>query len=193
MMEAQMETAETKEEVAAIRLNEMTKIQATMGEGEQAAAQAETTMARVNQMDSAYKEYTATVEYKDKEDAKSRAEEKREILEELKRQQETYSDKIKEKAEETDQTDTPEESDGAADEIKTTAENAKKILEEAYDFEDDKKVKPKKKTKRKTKRTDQQTMNTSVDYQTLREKVRGMYRTEKGSSVGNGKEVDLSL
>lgn len=49
---------------------------------------------------SAYKEYTATVEYKDKEDAKSRAEEKREILEELKRQQETYADKIKEKAEE---------------------------------------------------------------------------------------------
>lgn len=188
-----MEAAETKEEVAAIRLNEMTKIQATMGEGEQAAAQAETTMARVNQMDSAYKEYTATVEYKDKEDAKSRAEEKREILEELKRQQETYSDKIKEKAEETDQTDTPEESDSAAEEIKKTAENAKKILEEAYDLEDDKKVKSKKKTKRKTKRTDQQPMNTSVDYQALRQKVRSMYHTEKGSSAGNGKEVDLSL
>lgn len=193
MMEAQMEAAETKEEVAAIRLNEMTKIQATMGEGEQAAAQAETTMARVNQMDSAYKEYTATVEYKDKEDAKSRAEEKREILEELKRQQETYSDKIKEKAEETDQTDTPEESDSAAEEIEKTAENANKILEEAYDLEDDKKVKSKKKTKRKTKRTDQQPMNTSVDYQALRQKVRGMYHTEKGSSAGNGKEVDLSL
>ena len=172
MMEAQMEAAETKEEVAAIRLNEMTKIQATMGEGEQAAAQAETTMARVNQMDSAYKEYTATVEYKDKEDAKSRAEEKREILEELKRQQ---------------------ESDSAAEEIEKTAENANKILEEAYDLEDDKKVKSKKKTKRKTKRTDQQPMNTSVDYQALRQKVRGMYHTEKGSSAGNGKEVDLSL
>lgn len=36
MMEAQMEAAETKEEVAAIRLNEITKIEATMGEGEQA-------------------------------------------------------------------------------------------------------------------------------------------------------------
>ena len=60
-------------------------------------------------------------------------------------------------------------------------------------LEDDKKVKSKKKTKRKTKRTDQQPMNTSVDYQALRQKVRSMYHTEKGSSAGNGKEVDLSL
>lgn len=73
------------------------------------------------------------------------------ILEELKRQQETYADKIKEKAEETDQTDTPEESDGVADEIRTTAENAKKILEEAYDLEDDKKVKTEEKDEKKDK------------------------------------------
>lgn len=191
-MEAQMKMAESKEEVAEIRIQEVNKIQATMGKGEEAAAQAEKTMARVNQVDAAYMEYTATLDYKEKEDIESETEEKRERLEELKRQQEAYSEKIKEKSDEVTEAERAE-GDSVGNVKEAAAEDAGEILEEAYDFDEDKEIRTKKKSKKKTSSMRNEILRTSIDYDMLRKKVREMYRTERSNITGNGKDIDVSL
>ncbi len=183
-MEAQMEMAETKEEVSEIRINQVNKIQATMGKGEEAVSQAEKTMARVNQTNAAYTEYTATLEYKEKEDIESETEEQRELLEELNRQQEAYSEKIKEKS------DTFTETEAADGDF---AEDDKEILEEAYDFNEDKEIIPKRKHKKKNSPLERERFQISIDYDMLRKRVRELYREERKITTGNGKDIDVSL
>lgn len=82
-MEREMELAKTKQEVTSIRTNHAMCVKKTMGTGNQAESQAETTMARVNQLNDAYVKYTATLEYKEKEDERSQALERKEKLQEL--------------------------------------------------------------------------------------------------------------
>lgn len=99
-MEMQMKLAKTKQEVSSVHMNKMTNIRATMGNGKQAENQAMKTMARANQMSDAYIKFTATAEYKDKEDERSQALERREkileqeaLLEELNKEPEECSEK----------------------------------------------------------------------------------------------------
>lgn len=191
-MEAQMEMVESKEEVEEVRIQEVNKIQATMGKGKEAAAQAEKTMARVNQINAAYTEYTATLDYKEKEDIESETEEQRERLEELKRQQEAYVEKIKEKSDIIAESENADET-STGDAKKADAENTGEILEEAYDFDEDKEVRSKKKNKKKTSAMGNELFRVSIDYDTLRKKVRELYRTEQKNTTGNGKDIDVSL
>lgn len=102
-MEMQMKLAKTKQEVSSVRLNKMTNIKATMGNGKQAENQAMKTMARANQMSDAYIKFTATIEYKDKEDERSQALKRREkileqeeLLEELNKKLEDGREKLRE-------------------------------------------------------------------------------------------------
>lgn len=191
-MEAQMEMAESKEEVAQVHANQMSKIQATMGTGEEAEQNAEKNMARVNHMQAAFQEFTASVEYKEKEDMKSRTEEKRDLLEELEQQQKAYRDKITEKVEDIeDMTDgiiaETEEKDsvGVQDKVK------EKMLEEALEFEDDKEtVKHRKRGRKSQKAVSNPYITASVDIRDLRLKVKELYSSERKST---GKGVDLSL
>lgn len=191
-MEAQMEMAESKEEVAQVHANQMSKIQATMGTGEEAEQNAEKNMARVNHMQAAFQEFTASVEYKEKEDMKSRTEEKRDLLEELEQQQKAYRDKITEKIEDIeDMTDgiiaETEEKDsvGVQDKVK------EKMLEEALEFEDDKEtVKHRKRGRKSQKVVSNPYITASVDIRDLRLKVKELYSSERKKT---GKGVDLSL
>lgn len=97
-MEAQMEMAESKEEVAEIHVNQVNKIMTTMGTGEEAKRSAEKTMARANQTEAAYTEFTASLAYHELEDMESKTQEQRERLRGQKEQQEEIAEEIAQKA-----------------------------------------------------------------------------------------------
>lgn len=82
-LEQRMKQAETKEQVTEASLNAVACVKSTMGTGEQAKSQAKKTMARANQLSSAYVKYTAGIDYKNKEDAKTQAEDMRAKLDKL--------------------------------------------------------------------------------------------------------------
>lgn len=185
-LEEQMAQAESKEEVAQIHANQLNKIQSSMGTGEQAAANAEKNMARVNHTQMAYQKFTASVEYKEKEDNESRAKERRDLLKELAWEQEIYRDKIAEKMEES-QFETMEE-DIVANQME----------EEALEFEDkDGENKRKKRPKKSNSALNQPFLSATLDLSDLQQKVRELYRSEGSSIVktetAKGKDVDLSL
>ncbi|MBO5458692.1 MAG: hypothetical protein J5981_00390 [Lachnospira sp.] len=97
-LEQRMKQAETKEQVTEAGLNAVAGVKSTMGTGEQAKLQARKTMARANQLSSAYVRYTASIDYKNKEDAKTQAEDMRAKLDELEaeliKQQEEINDSL---------------------------------------------------------------------------------------------------
>lgn len=208
-MEEQMEAAESKEEVASIHLNQVMNIKQTMGTGEEAERQAEKTMARVNQTGAALKEYTATAEYKEKEDAKSRAEELREQLEELERQQEAFRDRIAEKQEEEAEAvseETEEAASGSSSATfgeygsseeqiisgsgaasKPSDDGEQELAEESPErmSTDDGKEKAGIRRRRKKKHAplpDEKAFRiAAADYKELRQKVRELYHTERNA------------
>lgn len=113
-MELQMKLAKTKQEVAAVCMNKLTDIKETMGTGETAEKQAMKTMARTNQIAAAHIEFTASIEYREKEDEKTQAEDRRESLEESKEQPDEQIEAVSEK---TDTMDTlPEDLQGVSSE-----------------------------------------------------------------------------
>ncbi|MBQ8592650.1 MAG: hypothetical protein IJ485_07885 [Lachnospiraceae bacterium] len=150
-LEMRMKLAKTKMEVQAIATNAMMNIKATKGSGEQEKAQAPKTMARVNHMSDAYNEYTATLEYKHKEDAEDQAKELREKMRDLEAEGELLTENLTQLEEEmhplqadmteqekrlTKQTREEEEqtalTSNITDTLRNTADqNAKKEIEQA--------------------------------------------------------------
>lgn len=98
-LEARMQHAKTKQEVSLVNVNAAMTVKSNMGTGEQAEANAEINMARTNQFAQAYAKYTATLEYKNKEDYKSEAEEMHRKLEALADEREENSDELAETTE----------------------------------------------------------------------------------------------
>lgn len=98
-MELQMKLAKTKQEVAAVCMNKLTNIKETMGTGGTAEKQAMKTMVRTNQMAAAHVEFTASIEYREKEDEKTQAEDRRESLEESREQLDEQTEDVLELSE----------------------------------------------------------------------------------------------
>lgn len=200
-MERQMEQAESKEEVAQIHANQMQKIHLSMGHGEEAAAQAEKTMARVNQIGQAYREFTASVEYAAKEDVESRTEEMRDMLKELEWQQEIYRDMITDKTEVNETVLEDVYDSKISEEVNHNEDYAtEKKTEENEDIEkriEENEGKSRRRKKRKTQFPLQNDiLAASVDYKDLYTKVREMYR--ENTSVSNvteskGKKINIPL
>ncbi|MCI8668044.1 MAG: hypothetical protein HFI34_00765 [Lachnospiraceae bacterium] len=95
-MELQMKLAKTKQEVEAVCMNKMTNIKDTMGTGETAEKKAMKTMAYTNQIAAAHIEFTASIEYREKEDEETQAEDRRESLEKSQKQLEEQIEAVSE-------------------------------------------------------------------------------------------------
>lgn len=203
-LERQMEQAETKEEVAEIHMNELNKIQATMGKGEEAAAQAETTMARVNQMRDAYVEYTATLEYKEKEDAGSRAEDQREQRELIRQMEEEQRAELAESREELlaqQMEDSKSEemgglATGGTEENAVAEDFGKDDLQALKDAAELLKSQQREEKVRKRRHSKQQPLSaaqtmTAAEYDNLRLKVRDLYRTNTNTTESGGMNLKL--
>lgn len=190
-LERQMEMAESKEEVAQIHANQLNKIQASMGTGEEAEGNAEINMARANHTMAAFQEFTASVEYKEKEDNESRAKESRDLLKELEREQEMYRDKIAENI---------EAAESLSEDIEEESQNpiVEEMVEEALEFEDkEQEVRRRKRGRKGNATLNDPFITASVDLKDLQLKVRELYRSERSSVTktesSKGKGVDLSL
>lgn len=117
-LEMRMKMAKTKLEVNAAITNSAANIKKTMGTGEQAKRQAMKTMARVNQTNDAGIKFKASVEYKEKDDEKTRAEDVRAELEEQEELLKAQEEILKEQREiiEEQKEEFLEEPDDGADE-----------------------------------------------------------------------------
>ena len=185
-------------------MNELNKIQASMGKGKDAEGQAEKTMARVNQMQDAYMKYTATLEYREKEDAGSRAEEQREIrrlLQEIEEEQRAESAEAREEmsAEQMKNADLDEMGGFMTDETEEAdAVDAagKKDLQALKDAAELLKSQEREEKVRKRRHGKSQSVSTTqtlsaTEYDTLRLKVRDLYRSNTNSSENGGMNLTL--
>lgn len=197
-MELQMELAKTKQEVANICLNEMTSIKKNMGTGKQTEAQAMKIMARTNQMADAHIQYTASIEYREKEDAVTQAEELREKLRES--QEQIDEQKERQKDEEIHiaelKSDTEVETEFAREEnsdIESISDSKKAVnLLQDIEEEKDEQKKEQQRQNRRHKKNDQQIQsvkNMQLDYETLWMKTKNLYRSHKTTS-NDGSEAN---
>lgn len=200
-MELQMKLAKTKQEVAAVCMNKLTNIKETMGTGETAEKQAMKTMARTNQIAAAHIEFTASIEYREKEDEKTQAEDRREELEESQEQLEEQIEAVSEFSEEPDTTDKllEEWMSMGTEEGKTSetgmSETGTKAVDILRDIEKENDEQERERTRLNRKR---RTPGCSVrprpfiqpDYESLRLKVKDLYgssaRADKGRMSGAG-------
>ncbi len=200
-MELQMKLAKTKQEVAAVCMNKLTNIKETMGTGETAEKQAMKTMARTNQIAAAHIEFTASIEYREKEDEKTQAEDRREALEESQEQLEEQIEAVSEFSEDPDITDKLSEEwknmgteDGKTSETPVAEKGAKAadILRD-IETENDEQERERKRLNRKRRNPGNSATPRPYiqpDYESLWLKVRDLYgssnKADKGRISGTG-------
>lgn len=200
-MEQRMKRAETKQEVSMISVNAVANVKKTMGTGEQAKSQATATMARSNQFSNAYVKYTATPDYKHKEDAKTQAEDMRAKLEQIEAEMmerkkaaeeaellaEVSMLEMAENTEISEESDTLEEAVGLenAAATKSEASEAKEIFDTIEEQE-------RRRRKRKIRQHGSGGDDTpkihdikqlNIDYESLWKKTKELYRSSTGSST----------
>lgn len=196
-MELQMKMAKTKQEVADICMNELTNIKDTMGSGEMAEKQAMKTMARTNQIANAHIEFTASIEYREKEDEKTQAEDRREKLEESQEQLEEQIEAVSEFSDNIEQLSEDmhiKEAEGAEPSKDIPAEKGKKAVDRLQDIEEEKEEQEREHTRlnRKRKKSGYPAARPFIqpDYETLWLKVKDLYgsggRADKGKTSGTG-------
>lgn len=186
-MEMRMKAAKTKMEVAAVHMNELANIKDTMGTGEQAKRQATKTMARTSQMNSAYMEFTASAEYREKEDEASQAEERRENLRELDAREEEgiqNSKDLEEESQELFQADN--QTDGFLNSLQSGEEVSPEDEEKRKDVHSERK---------KRKKDPPEFLNSmvQVDMEYISKQTRALYRNAGNAETKRSSGVDVSI
>lgn len=179
-MEMRLKTAKTKMEVASVHMNEISKIKDGMGNGEKATKK----MARVTQTDSAFQEFTASVEYRELEDVKTQTEDQCKKLQELKQEMEDWTEQ------EGKSENVPfEETDNTGENQEGTIENT------GGDDVDGKKQEHILMSGKKRKKQPQEDLFAAVqvDAGDIRKKMRELYHGLGGVESSKKKEFDVSL
>lgn len=201
-MELRMKQAKTKQQVTAVCMNELTAVKAKMGTGEQAKSQALKTMARSNQISHAYVKYTSSMEYKNKEDAKTQAEDIQAKLDQLEKNMEEQQENVAEVIDhrtidnielqftETDETaDTLEQVDhGSSDH----AEEVTKDIKE----QERKRRKQRNRQKESSGEESEQLQHipkVQIEYESLWKKTKELYRRDSSKNSIKSNHLNVSL
>lgn len=193
-LEQRMKQAETKEQVTEASLNAVAGVKSTMGTGEQAKLQARKTMARANQLSSAYVRYTASIDYKNKEDAKTQAEDMRAKLDELEaeliKQQEEINDSLSGEESQTSQTlQTSEISEKPESMQKDSASNSAKDVFDVIKEQERRRRKRKIRQKSSNGGETEPVRNVgqlNIDYESLWKKTKELYQSSSTPTQKSG-------
>lgn len=201
-MELRMKQAKTKQQVTLVCLNEFANVKERIGTGEQAKSQALKTMARTNQIRHAYVKYTSSIEYKNKEDAKTQAEDMCAKLAKLEDILEEQQDNVAEVVENITVDDTQFQF-AHTEEITNTVEQVyDEVCDRAEDVTENIKEMERKRKKQKSRQKGnsgkapeqlQHIRQAKVDYESLWKKTKELYQKDASKSSVKSKHLNVSL
>lgn len=201
-MELRMKQAKTKQQVTAVCMDELAAVKEKMGTGTQAKSQALKTMARTNQISHAYIKYTASAEYKNKEDAKTQAEDMRAKLDQLEDMIEEQQENVAEFVDDMAVDDTElqfAETEVATDTLEQVYDEASDHAEKVTEVIKEQERKRRKQRNRQKESGGeepeqlQHIQKAQLDYESLWRKTKALYQSDSSKNNIKSNHLNVSL